>query len=693
MLYSATKQEMVQEGDEGTKIYANRSLTNLQHGKHGFSTDNYLGGEMKESRGNKVFTYTPEGSEEEEEAGPEVWVPPTIIENKSAIANRIKESLTKQNDRSIPHVPVRKSQNNLAIHRSEPNTLLDPNAKLQILKDKSTGEGTSINQLQTKFEARLPKCPSEVKIVGTGKSSELSANNREMQLNSRIHQNIKEIEKPSKHSTEPKPLIPPRANEQPMKRDRQETGGNIPFLQDNVLHLNTIKTTGNEGMVFKNVSVKSGEQTISHKPMTKNENLPVNTCITTPSSSRSYPHTTSREQTTVQKPATPSLRSQLGFINKYPLQVMDTQQKPISEVAYPMQVKSSDIPPNVSTYPTGQLPKSTSPYIYPQQSLASTVTQGYPPFYQPTVRVPLVYPPSTMLFPGEQPNVNLISTVDSVAINNKPQVIMDLQSSLFGPRYPAAYPYSTSNASFPKPLVYPSDETKSVINKQSDHTIDVVDTNPGVQKPKVYRRDRFMKSGPPSDENKESSESSFFDRCSSNNSVAATKAQRIAYDRKYLLKLRKSVFSQRRPDNIDHIPEIQVVSAFDEMAVTDRSFTLTPGYVKRATHMPTPATDKPAVRSKPKPKRTQSPSAANAPTGAVSAQPEMTTEEIMRKAIGAINMVKHGCDASMVVKVISDLPINTEDALSRIVNLVVDTAVDDASCLSVCTSLCRVLAR
>lgn len=38
-------------------------------------------------------------------------------------------------------------------------------------------------------------------------------------------------------------------------------------------------------------------------------------------------------------------------------------------------------------------------------------------------------------------------------------------------------------------------------------------------------------------------------------------AQRIAYDRKYLLKLRKSVFSQRRPDNIDHIPEIQVVSA------------------------------------------------------------------------------------------------------------------------------------
>lgn len=37
-------------------------------------------------------------------------------------------------------------------------------------------------------------------------------------------------------------------------------------------------------------------------------------------------------------------------------------------------------------------------------------------------------------------------------------------------------------------------------------------------------------------------------------------AQRITYDRKVLLRLQKSVFSQRRPDNIDHIPEIQVVS-------------------------------------------------------------------------------------------------------------------------------------
>lgn len=183
----------VQRCDKGTKLYPNPSLTSLQHGKNGLPKVKYLGGEMKDSRGSKVFTYTSEGSEEVEKAGQDVWLPPTIIENKSATANRINESLTKQNDRSIPHVPVKKPQNNLAIHLSEPNTLLDPNANLQILKDKSTGDGTYMNQLQTKFEARLTKSPSEVETAGTGKSSELSANNREMQLNSRIHHNIKEV--------------------------------------------------------------------------------------------------------------------------------------------------------------------------------------------------------------------------------------------------------------------------------------------------------------------------------------------------------------------------------------------------------------------------------------------------------------------------------------------------------------------
>ncbi|XP_071146277.1 uncharacterized protein [Mytilus edulis] len=646
--------DKVQICDKGTKLYPNPSLTSLQHGKNGLPKVKYLGGEMKDSRGSKVFTYTSEGSLEVEEAGQDVWLPPTIIENNSATANRINESLTKQNDRSIPHVPVRKPQNNLAIHLSEPNTLLDPNANLQILKDKSTGDGTYMNQLQTKFEARLTKSPSEVETASTGKSSELSANNREMQLNSRIYHNIKEIEKPRQRSTEPKPLIPPRANvlsnprEQYTKKDRQETVGNIPFLQENILHSNTIKTTRNDGMIFKNISVKSDDMTFSHKPMPDSEKLPVNTGMTTPSTSRSYPHTTSIEQTTVQKPVTPLLRSQLGLIHKYPLQVMNTQQKPISEVGYLMQDKSTAVPTDVSTYPTGQLPKPTSPYIYPQQTIASTVTPGYNPVYQAPVHAALVYP-------TDQHRLNSMSNLVPVSNYNQSQVIQNAQPGMSVPSSQTGYPYSSSYASFSTPLIYPGNETSNAEHKK-DKTVSVIN------------------------------------RPTPNKILTATKAQRITYDRKFLMRLRKSVFSQRRPDIIDHFPEIQINSAFDEMPVTDRSFTFTPGYVKGAPKAMAPVTDKPAVRSKPKPKRTQSP-AADAPPGAVTTQPQMSTEEIMRKAIGAINMVKHGCDASMVVKVISDLPIYTEDALSRIVNLIVDTAVDDASCLSVCTSLCRVLSR
>ena len=45
----------------------------------------------------------------------------------------------------------------------------------------------------------------------------------------------------------------------------------------------------------------------------------------------------------------------------------------------------------------------------------------------------------------------------------------------------------------------------------------------------------------------------------------------------------------------------------------------------------------------------------------------------MRRVISAINMLKHGGDTKMVVNVISDLPINTEDSLTRVVSLVVDT--------------------
>ncbi|VDI59182.1 translation initiation factor 4G, partial [Mytilus galloprovincialis] len=837
----------VQRGDEATKINSNRSLTNLKHGKDGLSKEKYLGVEMKESRRNKVYTYQSEESEDEDETTQEVWVPPTIIENKSTITDKINEPPSKQNDRFIP---LRKSQNNLAMYRSEPDTLekglMDPSRpERQILREKQTEEGTSINQLQSKFEARQTKRTLEVETVGTGKFSEISAYNREMQLNSRIHHNIKEIEKTRKESTEPKPLIPPRSDvlsnlrEQSMKRDRQETCGNVPFLRENEQHSNA----GNGGMIFNNVPVKSGEVTFSHKPMTNSENLHVNSFNTTPYSSQPYTHTTSSEQTTDHETVTPSLRSHLGFKNMFPLQETDTQQKPISRLGYPMQVKSTaipthvstyptgqlskptDIPTNVSlyptvqlpkptalpthvstyptgqlskptsiptdvslyptgqlskptsakptvistyptgqlskpttiptdvskyltgqlskptnistyptgqlskptttptvvskyptdqlskptsanptvistyptgqlskptttptdvsTYPTGQLPNPTPRYIYPKRNISSTETQGYTPVYQPTVPISLVYPTSNVLFPAEQSHVNFMSNVAPVPNYTQPQMVMDLQPSLLDPRY------SSSDASFPMPLVYPVDETTTVKNKQSVHTRDIIDTNTKVQKTKVSRKDRFMTAATTSDENNESPKFSLAD-----NSVAATKAQRITYDRKVLLRLQKSVFSQRRPDNIDHIPEIQVVSTLDEMPVTYHSFTLTPGYVKRAARetQPTPATDKPAVRSKPKPKRTQSPAAA-APPGAVSAQPQITTEEIMRKAIGAINMVKHGCDASIVVKVISDLPINTEDALSRIVNLVVDTAVDDASCLSVCTSLCRVLAR
>ncbi|CAC5426668.1 unnamed protein product [Mytilus coruscus] len=666
--YAADK---VQRVDKGTKLYANRSLTNLQHGKDGFSKENYLGEEMKESSRNKVYTYQSEGSEEEE-AAPEVWVPPTMLENKSAIADRIKESLSKQNDRSNP---LRKPLNNITFHRSEPITFekgnLDPDPpKFQMLKEKSTGDGTSINQLQSKFEARLTKSPVEVEIEGAGKSSEISAHNREMQLNSRILHNIKEIEKPHKESTEPKPLFHPEK-----------------MYLENILHSNTIKTTRNDEMIFKNVSVKSGDMTFSHKPMQESESLPVNTCITTPSSSRSYPHTTSIEQTTVHKPVTPSLRSKLGFINKYPLQVLDTQQKPISEVGYPMQVKSTAIPTDVSTYPTGQLSKPTSPYIYPQQTIASVVTQGYNPVYQPPVHAPLVYP-------TDQHQLNAMSNFAPVSNYNQSQVIQNAQPGMFVPSYQTGYPYSTSNASFSTPLIYPGNETRNEHKK----VVDIMDTednaqlltNPDALKPKVSRKGRFTAIN--INQYFQGKTVSDINRQSPNKILTATKAQIITYDRKFLLRLRKSVFSQRRPDNIGHIPEIQVDSELDETPVTGRSFTFTPGYVKGASKALAPVTDKPAVRSKPKPKRTQSP-AADAPPGAVTTQPQITTEEIMRKAIGAINMVKHGCDAAMVVKVISDLPINTEDALSRIVNLVVDTAVDDPSCLSVCTSLCRILSR
>lgn len=172
-------------------------MTNLQHGKDGSSKANYLGGKMKESRGNKVYTYQSEESEEEDETAPEVWVAPTIIENKSAITDKINESPIKQNDGVIPS---RKPHKPLAVHWSEPDTLekstLNPNPScpFQLLKEKRTDK-TPLCLLQSKFEERVLKSPLEVEIERAQKLCEMFAKNRPMELirTSRIHQNIKEV--------------------------------------------------------------------------------------------------------------------------------------------------------------------------------------------------------------------------------------------------------------------------------------------------------------------------------------------------------------------------------------------------------------------------------------------------------------------------------------------------------------------
>ncbi|CAC5426667.1 unnamed protein product [Mytilus coruscus] len=298
---------------------------------------------------------------------------------------------------------------------------------------------------------------------------------------------------------------------------------------------------------------------------------------------------------------------------------------------------------------------------------------------------------SSALHSGKCPKVMFLPTGSSS---------MASSSSLHSGTYPTAMvlpPDSSSNKSFSSPLVYPALSTHSsnVENKQCVDTRDVddnakFDTNPDVKKPKVNRRDRFKASPQTLEENSRALKSSTINRCSSQQPVAATKAQKITYDRTFLLQLRKSVLSQRRPENIGDISEIQVDSN-DETPVTYRSFILTPGYVKGVKKTkPKPATDRHVVRYKTI--RNSLPDDDPHPN-VVSIQLQMTTEEMMRKVISAINMVKHGCDSSMVVKVISDLHVNTEDALIRIVNLVVDTAIDEPSCLSVCTSLCRTLAR
>ena len=59
-------------------------------------------------------------------------------------------------------------------------------------------------------------------------------------------------------------------------------------------------------------------------------------------------------------------------------------------------------------------------------------------------------------------------------------------------------------------------------------------------------------------------------------------------------------------------------------------------------------------------------------------------QELMRKAIGAFNMLKNGSEPSTVLNIFSTLQINTEDGLTRIVNLVVDTVSNMVQILQSC---------
>ena len=59
-------------------------------------------------------------------------------------------------------------------------------------------------------------------------------------------------------------------------------------------------------------------------------------------------------------------------------------------------------------------------------------------------------------------------------------------------------------------------------------------------------------------------------------------------------------------------------------------------------------------------------------------------QELMRKAIGAINMLKNGIEPSTVLNIFLTLQINTEDGLTRIVNLVVDTVSNMVQILQSC---------
>ena len=56
----------------------------------------------------------------------------------------------------------------------------------------------------------------------------------------------------------------------------------------------------------------------------------------------------------------------------------------------------------------------------------------------------------------------------------------------------------------------------------------------------------------------------------------------------------------------------------------------------------------------------------------------------MRKAIGAFNMLKNGSEPSTVLNIFLTLQINTEDGLTRIVNLVVDTVSNMVQILQSC---------
>lgn len=244
------------------------------------------------------------------------------------------------------------------------------------------------------------------------------------------------------------------------------------------------------------------------------------------------------------------------------------------------------------------------------------------------------------------------------------------------------------------PLVYPS--SGNIPNVSADSTLtgnylpecasvkddDEIFGSAGaehnISKPKISRKDRFT--------------SPMRTKQTAHNVMQPAPRQKITYDKKFLLKLRRSPFSKRKPD-LAHIPEIIADVEIDTPFEASLSIAHTQGYVKGQKPMASGKKRNPS----PKPKAVASTDELNTipkavPIGVKDSKP-MTTEDVMRTTIGAFNMLKNGTDSAIVLKMISELHISTDDALIRIVSLVVETAVDEPRFTSVCSSICRILAK